>query len=102
VPAAVLGVASHLALVLGPFPGVILAHGLARALFAAAIGVTIFAMARAARELDLPASRGLWYPVAVVLLDYIVIRTMVKNLRDGGLRWRDTFYPLDRLKGNRV
>jgi hypothetical protein len=27
---------------------------------------------------------------------------MIKNLAEGGLRWRDTFYPLDQLKANRV
>jgi hypothetical protein len=40
--------------------------------------------------------------VFVVMFNWIVLRTMVVNLRDGGIRWRGTFYPLAELRKNRV
>jgi hypothetical protein len=33
---------------------------------------------------------------------YILLRTMLLNLIQGGIRWRGTFYSLKELKGNRV
>jgi hypothetical protein len=33
---------------------------------------------------------------------WIVLRAMVLNLRDGGITWRGTFYPLGELRRNRV
>ena len=39
----------------------------------------------------------LLYPVLV----YALVRSAVVTIRHGGVRWRDTFYPLDTLrKGN--
>jgi len=31
-----------------------------------------------------------------------VLRTLVLNLRQGGIVWRGTFYPLEELRRNRV
>jgi hypothetical protein len=36
------------------------------------------------------------------MFNWIVLRAMAVNLRDGGIRWRGTFYPLAELKKNRV
>jgi hypothetical protein len=43
---------------------------------------------------------GLWvaYPLAVALLLYAYWNSTIRTLRDGGVRWRDTFYPLDVLR----
>jgi len=43
---------------------------------------------------------GLWvaYPIAVVLLLYAYWNSTIRTLRDGGVRWRDTFYPLEVLR----
>ena len=40
------------------------------------------------------------YPVVFLLFVYILWRTMLLNLSQGGIRWRDTFYPLDVLRKN--
>ena len=102
VAVSVISVIAQAVLTLGPLIGAIVAGGLARWLFILSIAVTIFSFAGAASALKLPRSRALWYPVVVLLFDFIVLRTMIKNLVDGGIRWRDTFYPLDQLKANRV
>lgn len=38
-------------------------------------------------------------PVSAVLFTYTIARSAWLTLRDGGIRWRDTFYPLDELRG---
>ncbi|HZV83200.1 MAG TPA: hypothetical protein VFF53_13635, partial [Geobacteraceae bacterium] len=47
-----------------------------------------------------------WYaagfPLATLLFVWIILRTMVLNLVQGGIRWRGTFYSLEELKRNRV
>ena len=47
-----------------------------------------------------------WYgfllPVGLVLMNFIVWRSMVVTLWTGGITWRGTFYPLKDLKDNKV
>jgi len=40
------------------------------------------------------------YPVAAVLVLYSMARSMAVTLRDGGVTWRGTFYPLEELRRN--
>ncbi len=42
-------------------------------------------------------------PITLPLFSWIVLRSTWKTLRSGGITWRGTFYPLDKLKaGHRV
>jgi hypothetical protein len=41
-------------------------------------------------------------PIGAVLFGYMLLRSMVVTLRQGGIIWRDTFYPLDELKRGAV
>jgi hypothetical protein len=50
----------------------------------------------------LPSTCVVAFPLTVLLFVYIQLRTMYLNLRDGGLQWRGTFYPLRELRANRV
>jgi glycosyltransferase involved in cell wall biosynthesis len=43
---------------------------------------------------------GLYFPVCTVLFGYIQLRAMLLCYWIGGIRWRDTFYPLQALKKN--
>jgi glycosyltransferase involved in cell wall biosynthesis len=47
-----------------------------------------------------------WYaagfPLCALLFAWIMLRTMVLNLAQGGISWRGTFYPLAELRKNRV
>lgn len=47
-------------------------------------------------------SNWLWpaYPVAMALTQFAFVRSAWVTLRQGGVRWRDTFYPLALLKAN--
>jgi glycosyltransferase involved in cell wall biosynthesis len=102
VPMALGGVAALLVLVLGPIVGALFAPAPASWLFLGAVLAMTAGMIDATAGPVVPWSRGLLYPIAVLLFTFIVMRTMIKNLADGGITWRDTFYSLDELRGNRV
>ena len=38
------------------------------------------------------------YPLGALLFSYMLLRSTVVTLKQGGIIWRDTFYPLDDLK----
>jgi hypothetical protein len=42
----------------------------------------------------------LLFPVAVCLIVYSMLRSMVLTLARGGVVWRGTFYPLPELRRN--
>ncbi|MDB5385801.1 MAG: glycosyl transferase, family 2 [Planctomycetaceae bacterium] len=48
-------------------------------------------------------SAWLWpaYPVAVLLTQFAFLRSTWVTLQQGGVRWRDTFYPMQLLKANK-
>ncbi len=48
-----------------------------------------------------PVAVGLFFPWAVLVFCFIMLRSMVLTLRQGGVRWRDTFYPLADLRAAR-
>jgi hypothetical protein len=37
-------------------------------------------------------------PIAALLFCYAILRSMALALRHGGIRWRETFYPLEELR----
>lgn len=47
-------------------------------------------------------SCALGFPLVTVLFVYIVLRSMVVTLKNGGIRWRDTHYALADLRANKV
>lgn len=45
---------------------------------------------------------ALLLPLGLLLFVYVLWRAALINLRDGGIRWRGTFYSLEELRANRV
>jgi cellulose synthase/poly-beta-1,6-N-acetylglucosamine synthase-like glycosyltransferase len=41
-------------------------------------------------------------PVAALVSVYLMVRSMILTLRNGGIEWRGTHYPLSRLRANRL
>jgi glycosyl transferase family 2 len=90
----VLGLGSLAALVLGAGP--------MRIIGGAGVLVQMAVQARMAGEIRASRWTGLLYPAGALILGWIVLRTLVLNLRQGGIVWRGTFYPLSELRKNRV
>lgn len=55
-----------------------------------------------AMTVGFPVSVGLFYPWAMVVFAFIMLRSMVLTLRQGGIRWRDTFYSIESLRSGRA
>ena len=91
-----------LAFSISPLVGVIFATGLAR-VFAAVALATVLAMhaftLAGAGESPLYT---LTNPIGAILFDWMILRSTVVTLWQGGVRWRDTCYSLDELRKNMV
>lgn len=83
---------------LGPFFGLWLAHGWARAPYAVALA-SIFLIYCGMSSLS--AVRPYYFflhPISTSLFMYILLRSMVHTLWNDGVIWRGTKYPLDELR----
>jgi hypothetical protein len=91
-----------LAIDVWPFVAVPLTHGPTRWLNALSASVAVLTYVGSTRASGTRPVYGLAYPIAALLILFIVVRSTVLALRNGGIRWRDTLYPLDQLRANRV
>mgnify|MGYP001026925686 CR=1 FL=1 len=85
-----------------PFAAPFVTSGATRWLNLATAGLILLAAADSIRFHRFPARYALGYPLMAAMFIVILLRTMLLNLWQGGIRWRGTFYPLDELKRNRV
>ena len=87
---------------LGPFLGVWLAHGWARLPYAIAL-VSLFAIywGMSGRS-DVAPYYFFLHPVSTLLFMYTLVRSMVLTIRQGGIVWRGTKYPLEELRRGMV
>ena len=81
-----------------PFAGLFFGHGWIRAL--AAISVLIATCFHLGVDVVMRVSPlyCLTLPVGATIFAYMVLRSTIITLRQGGIVWRDTFYPLDELR----
>ena len=82
------------------FPWVALpfVNGWARIFAITAIVVPIVAQAGAAREFRVSWLYALTQPVGAVIFFWMLLRSTIVTIRNGGIRWRGTFYSLEELK----
>jgi len=45
---------------------------------------------------------GLFFPAGLLVLDYVLIRSMIVTLWQRGITWRGTHYPLNELRDNQL
>lgn len=91
-----------LALSVLPFVALGFTSGWTLALCGAAVAVAAGLHARISHEVGLSPLYGLTHPIGALLVCYMLVRSTVVTLWQGGVRWRDTFYPLDELRKGRV
>jgi glycosyltransferase involved in cell wall biosynthesis len=94
-------VASAVALLflnLGPFVGVWMAHGWARVPYAVALGSMFLIYLGMSFKSSIPPYYFFLHPISTALFEYTLLRSMFLTLRDDGVTWRGTKYPLEELK----
>lgn len=99
---AVFGVAGLLLTNVLPVAGVIFGHGWIRVFSAVAVLIALTFHVGVDIVMRVSPLYALTNPLGAVLFAYMLLRSTVVTLKQGGIVWRDTFYPLDELKRGMV
>jgi glycosyltransferase involved in cell wall biosynthesis len=91
-------VASLLLFNVAPFFGLAFGHGGIRLLAAISMAVALGFHLGGDVVMRVPPWYCLTLPLAAVVFSYILLRSTVITLRQGGIYWRGTFYPLEELR----
>ena len=86
----------------GPFVGIFLAHGWARAPYAVALGSMFLIYLGMSWRSAVPPYYFLLHPVSAALFIYTLLRSMILTLWNDGIVWRGTKYSLDDLRKGMV
>jgi glycosyltransferase involved in cell wall biosynthesis len=81
-----------------PFAGVFLAHGWARIPYAVALACLFFLYFGMSLFSDVRTWYVLLHPFGTLLFIYTMLRSMFFALRNKGVEWRGTMYPLEELR----
>jgi hypothetical protein len=73
-------------------------HGWALALALISILLPVIAEIGVAIEFNTPSIFAFTYPIGALIFVWMIIRSAFITLRQGGIIWRGTFYPLEELK----
>jgi glycosyl transferase family 21 len=85
-----------------PAIGLVLPGLVPRFLALAAWGGVLICYREVARSVRIRLWQAALMPVGITVFVYAFFRSMVITLRQGGVRWRGTFYPLGALRRGRV
>ena len=96
------GALTYLIVALGPFAALVFGSPVTRLLGAGILAVELVAAWTLSRDIPTPRRSVLMFPVACLMLCWVLLRATFTTLIAGGIRWRGTFYSLRELKGNRV
>lgn len=102
VPNLVFSTAILVVLGLVPYVGAVTLSGSAQWGHLAALAFIHLTFAAICRRSEITVFASLLFVVPWTVFLYIMWRSAVVTLRDGGVTWRDTFYPLDALRRNVV
>ena len=81
-----------------PFAGVLLGHGWIRALSAIAVVIALNFHVGVAWVMRVSPLYALTHPLGAALFFCMLLRSTLVTVWQGGVVWRDTFYPLEELK----
>jgi glycosyltransferase involved in cell wall biosynthesis len=95
--------AAQCALYLWPFVALFATHGAVRGVNAAIAALILVMTGSMCRMSGLTSPLyAIGFPLATVLFVLILWRASLKATMAGGILWRETFYPLDQLRANRI
>jgi glycosyltransferase involved in cell wall biosynthesis len=82
------------------FPAVALlfAHGWTRVFAGIAVALPLIAEVGVAIEFESQPLFALTYPIGALIFAWMLMRSMIVTLWQGGIFWRGTFYPLEELR----
>ena len=81
-----------------PFIALPFLRGWALAFAALAAALAVAIQASVSIKFEVPAAYALTHPIGAMILIWMLVRSTFVTLRQGGIVWRGTFYPLDQLK----
>jgi len=93
-----LSTAGTLLLDVVPFAALPFVHGWPLALAFVSVAIMLAFHAGVAIVMRVSPLYALTFPLGAVILAYMLLRSAVVTLRQGGIIWRDTFYPLEELR----
>jgi glycosyltransferase involved in cell wall biosynthesis len=86
----------------GPFLGLWLAHGWARVPYGLALASVFLIYLGMSWRSAVPGYYFFLHPVSTTLFIYTLLRSMILTLRNDGIVWRGTKYPLEELRKGMV
>lgn len=95
-------VLATVAISIAPFLALIFLSGLPRLAAGVAVIAALSLNAWVAHKAGLSALYALTHPLGAAILIYVTLRSTIVTLQQGGVVWRDTFYPLEDLRRGRV
>jgi glycosyltransferase involved in cell wall biosynthesis len=84
-----------------PFAAIALTDGLTRWLNLACVVILVLLTGRVSSGNGGRWTDGILFPLVTVLFLYMIWRSAAMAILRGGVRWRETFYPLKELRSNR-
>ncbi len=85
-----------------PYWALFLSSGPTRIINSAIIGCSFLLFGSAAHFAGIPKRHLIWLPVSTYIRLYTLWRAVYVTIRQGGIIWRGTFYPLARLKAHHI
>ena len=98
VPVAIASLIAVLLMNVAPFVGVFVAHGWTRVFAAVAVAIAVGFHVGVNVVLRVSPLYALTHPIGAILFAYMLLRSTVVTLWNGGVTWRGTFYRLEELK----
>lgn len=99
---ALCGVLFYLLCGVWPWLALVMTTGATQILNGAVVLIIILIFADTARFHDARSWHAVGFPLCAGFFSWIIVRTLVLNLVQGGITWRGTFYRLSELKKNRM
>ena len=97
-PIAIFSVVALFLVNVAPFVAVFAAHGWIRIFAAIAVAIAVGFHVGVNIVMRVSPLYALTHPVGAVLFGYMLVRSTAVTLLQGGVTWRGTFYPLEKLR----